>query len=104
MHQLREREWTRLKRIYETKKSIHINLTLGTHSEFRKQLFSKGLSMQEVLEECAVRIASEDSYMTRLCDDLVERKINGNRKIAASDSDSVFRIIEKDNPFDRDGE
>ena len=86
---------------FETKKSIHINLTLGTHGEFRKQLFSKGLSMQEVLEECAVRIASEESYMMRLCEDLVERKIHGHRKIAASDSDSVFRIIENDNPFEK---
>ena len=81
---------------FETKKSIHINLTLGTHSAFRTKLFTKGLSMQEVLEECAIRVADEESYMEKLLESLVERKINGERKIAASDAQSIYRLIEED--------
>ena len=52
--------------------------------------------MQEVLEECAVRIAAQDKYMERLLDELVERKITGERKIAESDAQSLYRLIDSD--------
>ena len=81
---------------FESRKSVHIGMTLGTHSEFRINLLRKGLSMQEVLEECAIRIAAQDNYMERLLDELVERKITGERKIAESDAQSVYRLIEAD--------
>ena len=81
---------------FETKKSVHINLTLGTHGAFRQKLFSKGLSMQEVLEECAIRVADEEPYMEKLLENLIERKITGERKIAASDAASIYRLIEDD--------
>ena len=81
---------------FETKKSVHVNLTLGTHGAFRQKLFSKGLSMQEVLEECAIRVADEESYMEKLLENLVKRKISGERKIAASDAASIYRLIEED--------
>jgi len=71
-------------------------MTLGTHSEFRIKLLHKGLSMQEVLEECAVRIAGQDNYMDKMLDELVERKITGERKIAESDAQSLYRLIEAD--------
>lgn len=71
-------------------------MTLGTHSEFRIKLMKKGLSMQEVLEECAVRIAGQDNYMDKMLDELVERKITGERKIAESDAQSLYRLIEAD--------
>ena len=68
---------------FETKKSIHINLTLGTHALFRSKLFERGLSMQEVLEELAIRVSRSESYMEKMLDELVEIKISGDRKIAA---------------------
>ena len=52
--------------------------------------------MQEVLEECAIRIAQQDKYMDRMLDELVERKITGERKIAESDAQSLYRLIEAD--------
>jgi len=82
---------------FETKKSIHINLTRGTHAEFRSKLFEKGLSMQEVLEELAIRVSRSESYMEKVLDELVEIKINGDRKIAESDAQSIYRLI-KDDP------
>ncbi len=82
---------------FETKKSIHINLTRGTHAQFRSKLFEKGLSMQEVLEELAIRVSRSESYMEKVLDELVEIKINGDRKIAESDAQSIYRLI-KDDP------
>jgi hypothetical protein len=81
---------------FETKKSVHINLTLGTHGAFRSKLFSKGLSMQEVLEECAIRVADEETYMEKLLESLVQRKIEGTKSVAASDAASIYRLIEED--------
>lgn len=78
---------------FETKKSIHINLTLGTHAQFRSKLFERGLSMQEVLEELAIRVSRSESYMEKMLDELVETKINGDRKIAESDAQSIYRLI-----------
>jgi len=85
---------------FENRKSIHIAMSLGTHSEFRSLLFKKGLSMQEVLEECAIRISQQDRYMDKLLDDLVERKITGERKIAESDAQSLYRLIDSDDSDD----
>tara|TARA_R110001592_G_scaffold361584_2_gene672610 strand:+ start:19842 stop:20126 length:285 start_codon:yes stop_codon:yes gene_type:complete len=79
---------------FENKKSIHTTMSLGTHSEFRIKLLRKGLSMQEVLEECAIRIAGQDNYMDKMLNELVERKITGERKIAESDAQSLYRLIE----------
>ena len=81
---------------FETRKSVHINLPLGTHGAFRQKLFSKGLSMQEVLEECAIRVADEESHMEKLLDNSVQKKISGERKIAVSDAASIYRLIEED--------
>ena len=50
--------------------------------------------MQEVLEECAERIASGDKYMEKLLDDCVTKKITGERRIATADAEDLYRIIE----------
>ena len=68
---------------------------LGTHAGFRSKLLSKGISMQAALEECAIRIAQGDSYMEKLLDDVVDKKINGELQIAAQEADSLYRLIEK---------
>jgi len=87
-------------RDFETKKSVHIHLTQGTKSALRIVLFSKGLCMQEVLEECATRIVEEDNYMSKLMDTLIERKRQKSiSKVSESDVESVFNVIEQVNPF-----
>ena len=79
---------------FQNRKSIHIHLTSGTHSEFRVELFRRNLSMQEVLEECAERIIAGDKYMERLLDECVTKKITGERRVAAADAEDLYRIIE----------
>ena len=87
-------------REFETKKSVHIHLTQSTKAALRISLFSKGLCMQEALEECATRIVEEDNYMLEMLDTLVERKrIKSLSKVSESDVESVFNVIEQVNPF-----
>ena len=67
---------------------------LGTHAEFRACLLRKGITMQDALEECAIRIAQGDSYMEKLLDAIVDKKINGELQIATQEADSLYRLIE----------
>ena len=79
---------------FETKKSVHINLMLGTHGEFRARLLKKGLTMQDALEECAIRIAQGEKYMEKMLDEIIEKKINGDLQVAAQEAESLYRLIE----------
>ena len=82
-------------RDFETRKSVHINLTRGTHAEFRKILFDCSLSMQEVFEECAIRLIEKDEYFVSLTQELQNRKrMRISRKFTPTDAESIFQAIE----------
>ena len=66
---------------------------LPTHAEFRSKLLRKGVTMQDALEECAIRIAHSDSYMEKLLDYIVDKKINGELQIAVQEAESLYRLI-----------
>ena len=86
---------------FQTKKSVHINLTRGTHTDFRSELFKRHLSMQEVFEYLAVLISEKDPYLFKVLDQIEERKRDKQiKKLRGSDSDSIYNQIEKLNPFD----
>ena len=85
---------------FESKKSIHFTTTRETHSGLRIMCFQKRLTMQEVFEELAQRIISESSDMMNLMEDLSERKRLGLiKKLSDTDAESLFNIIEKENPL-----
>ena len=83
---------------FETKKSIHFNITRETHSELRINCFKKRLSMQEVFEEVSQRIASGSPDMISLMEELSERKREGIiEKLSETDAQSIYNIIENEN-------
>jgi Tfp pilus assembly ATPase PilU len=85
---------------FETKKTIHFNITREAHSRLRIECFKKRVSMQEVFEEVSQRIASESPDMVDLIDDLSQRKRDGIiKKLSESDVESLFNVIEKENPL-----
>ena len=85
---------------FETKKSIHINLTKRTHAEFRKILLDLDLSMQEVFEKFADLAASEDS---RALSVMKEAKSDKRMKVLKSidklESESLYDAISEIDPF-----
>ena len=86
---------------FETRKSVHVNLTKETHAAFRAALFHHGLSMQEVFEECAIRIVENDDSFEGLIEELQERKRGHVRKkMAKTDAESIFQAIEDQNPME----
>ena len=88
---------------YQTKKSVHINLTKSTHAELRITLLGMGLSMQEVFDTIASMICDKDPYLmktlARIEREKRERQI---KKVSKSDSESIFDLIETDNPFSQE--
>tara|TARA_Y100000310_G_scaffold340316_1_gene435637 strand:+ start:6913 stop:7224 length:312 start_codon:yes stop_codon:yes gene_type:complete len=87
-------------RDFEIRKSVHVNLTRDTHAAFRGTLFKKQLSMQEVFEECAIRIVENESYFLNLLNDIKDRKRQKLvRKFTKTDAESIFKIIEEQDPF-----
>jgi len=88
-------------RDFETKKSVHINLTKSTHAELRTILLHKGLSMQEVFDNLAARICDKEANLCDILDQIAndkrERQI---KKVSKTDSESIFNLIETENPFE----
>ena len=90
-------------RDFESKKTIHFNITRETHSMLRVSCFKQRLSMQEVFEELSQRIAAESPDMMKLLSELSEKKRNKMiKKLSETDAQSLFNIIEEENPISGD--
>ncbi len=86
---------------FETKKSVHINLTKSTHSELRTILLHRGLSMQEVFDNLAARICDKEPHFCDILDQIErEKRARQIKKVSKTDSESIFNLIESDNPFE----
>tara|TARA_Y100000310_G_C20524462_1_gene735298 strand:+ start:412 stop:693 length:282 start_codon:yes stop_codon:yes gene_type:complete len=89
-------------RDFETKKSLHINLTKETHTEIKVCAFRHGLSMQEIFEELARQIVECEDHMINMLKDIQRRKrLRETRKFSQPDAESIFRVIEEVNPLDK---
>jgi len=87
-------------RDFETKKSLHINLTSDTHAALKICAFKHKLSMQEIFEELACRVVSGDPYMEKLISTLeVKKRKRATEKLIDTDAESIFRVIEAENPM-----
>ena len=75
------------------RKSIHIHLMKSQHAEFRSKVILSGLTMQDVLEECAVRISEGDTYMEKLINDVIDKKNRGDLQVAKAEIDSIYEAI-----------
>ncbi len=86
---------------FETKKSVHINLTKSTHSSLRVALIKRGLSMQETFDYLASLICENDPDLIEKLDEIEMLKRNKKiKQVRNSDADSVYRMINQDSPID----
>jgi hypothetical protein len=88
---------------FQLKKSIHINLNKETHAEFRVTLFKRGLSMQEVFEFLAIKVVDGEETLNKFLDEIEYNKKNKviSKKINSSDAESIFEMIDHQNPLDK---
>jgi len=85
---------------FETRKSVHINLTRESHSALRMTSFKHHLSMQEIFEEVARQIIEEQPYMLELLNNLSDRKrTRAIEGFSSTDAESIFKAIEGENPL-----
>ena len=75
------------------RKSVHIHIMKSQHAEFRSRVMLAGLTMQDVLEECAIRIAEGDSYMEKLINDVIDKKAKGELQVAKAEIESIYEAI-----------
>ena len=91
------------KRDLQRRKTIHFTILTESHAALRIACFKNKLSMQEVFEEFAQRIAAEDPDMIAMLDDIAIKKRNKEeRKFSETDANSLFDMIEKGSPFGED--
>lgn len=65
-----------------------------THANLRIELFKLKLSMQEVFEEFAQRVANGDAGAHQILQEIYDQKRAGNiRKISKTDADSIYDMI-----------
>jgi antitoxin component of RelBE/YafQ-DinJ toxin-antitoxin module len=85
---------------FETRKSVHINMTRNTHSGFRKILLDYGLSMQEVFEYFASLVAENDnSAMNIIKDSYNNKRLKAIKKVTEQEADNLYDAIEQEDPF-----
>jgi hypothetical protein len=85
----------------DIRKSLHVCLLKDTHAALKIKSFTVGLSMQEMFQELADRIVSDDPYMLRLMTELKENKRKKQiSKLSSTDTESLFDTINDLNPFE----
>jgi hypothetical protein len=83
-----------------SKKSMHISLKTDTHMGFKMQCVQRGLSMQEVFEEFASRVANESNDVLRIMDQLIkDKQVKVVKKYTKTDVDSIFNLLEEEDPL-----
>ena len=80
------------------KKSLHISMTKESHFALKMECEKRDLSMQEVLEAFANKIAVEDRQILKFLDSVKEDKILGlnKRTLKKSEINNIYNILEND--------
>ena len=82
------------------RKSVHINLNEGVHSEFRILAFKNKLSMQEIISGFVTSLVDKDPYLEELVRKLKEDKRNKElKKITNVESIDIFDEIVSGSPW-----
>ena len=58
--------------------------------------------MQEIFEELARQIVEEEPYMIRLLKEMqIHKRKRLTRNLSQTDAESIFKVIEDENPLDK---
>jgi len=85
-----------------SKKSVHVNISKSAHASFRIACFERGLSMQEVFEEFAQRVALESNDALGILDELKvikESQDKSAKKYTKTDVDDIYAMLESQDPL-----
>jgi hypothetical protein len=89
--------------IFLDKKCVHIKLDKDVHTALRSKLFRHNVSMQDLFEECATLVATDNFKGQSIVELIVKRKINealtGKKKkrkeivVSEVDTDTLYNMI-----------
>ena len=75
-------------------------MSKDVHSEFKIQCMRRDLSMQEVIEAFASRVAAESNDMIRLLEQIKKDKlVKDVKRYTKSDADALYAILETNDPL-----
>tara|TARA_B100000131_G_scaffold322823_1_gene378254 strand:- start:9151 stop:9441 length:291 start_codon:yes stop_codon:yes gene_type:complete len=86
---------------FEVRKSVHINLTRATHSEFRKSLFDYSLSMQEVFERFASLVGENDPTAMSIIETIYSDKRQSALKVSKREAENLYDAISEIDPLSK---
>lgn len=91
--------------LLQDRKCVHVKLDKEVHAALRARLFQHNLSMQEVFDEFAKLIATDDRSANRIVENLVMRKVKEaiegkpkrqrDRSVGELDHDTLYDLIEE---------
>ena len=85
---------------FETKKSVHVNLTRATHAGFRKVLFDYSLSMQEVFEAFAALVNENESTAMSIIKETYQAKRDKTiKRVTNQEAENLYDAISEIDPF-----
>ena len=85
---------------FETKKSIHTNLTRATHAGFRKVLLDYSLSMQEVFESFASLVSENDAVAMSIIKETYQLKRDkAIKRVTTQEAENLYDAISEVDPF-----
>lgn len=88
---------------FATKKTLHVNLSTSSHAGLRIECFKQKISMQEAVEEFAYLVSVGHPDMISILKEVHSRKIkNQIRKLENTDADTIYSILELENPLKDD--
>lgn len=100
--------------LLKRKKGVHVSLTKETHHAIRVKLFEYGVSLQEVLDEFATRLAREEHYAMKLVEHVAERKLQESlmslderrkardQSMGEFDSETLYELISRSSFVEED--
>jgi hypothetical protein len=95
--------------VLQDRKGIHVKLDKETHAQLRTKCFQYGLSMQEVFEEFARQLATDEFRAVRIVENLVSRKVQAqldgeprrkrrrSQGVGELDQDTLYNLISEEN-------
>lgn len=80
------------------KKSLHVALTLDSHNALKIECAKRNLSMQEVIEGFAQKLAIADTNFLSLLDEINNDKKQGNNRntLRKSEINNIYDLLEND--------
>lgn len=92
--------------LFQDRKCVHVKLDKDVHASLRGKLFKHNLSMQEIFDEFAKAVVTDDPRAVKLIEAMITRKTNAilqglslrkkrsDERINELDQDALYSMIE----------